>query len=292
MGLVFQSYALWPHLTVFRNVEYPLLFIERDGAKREKKVSELLSMLGLGGFASAHPFELSGGQQQRVALARALIGDPAIVLFDEPLSNLDAALRDSVKLLIRSLAREMNFTSLYVTHDRSEALVMSDRVVLMNEGDIVQIAEPLTMFEAPAGKFAGKFLGEANFFRGRILSPPSDGLVRLRTAEGLELVGTTKPGTASQNDAAVDVMIRFGHATPAKHVGPGEEGLNRFQMRVKDVIFGGELLQFVGDIVSDDAAAQPIAPFTFISTQPVAKVGDTLEIAVPYARTLVFEEVP
>lgn len=290
VGMVFQSYALWPHMSVFKNVEYPLLFIDRDAASREGKVKRLLSMIGLGDYASAHPFELSGGQQQRVALARALIGDPAIVLFDEPLSNLDAALRDSVKLLIRSLAREMNFTSLYVTHDRSEALAMSDRVVLMNDGDIVQIAEPLTMFEAPAGKFAGKFLGNANFYAGRVVLTLGDGLVKVRTTEGVELIGVATEGRHHSDEAPVDVMIRFGHATPARHFDLAETRLNRFSVRVKDVIFEGDLSRFVGDIVSVSTDGGLLAPFSFISTQPVAKVGDTIEFAIPYARTYVFHQ--
>jgi iron(III) transport system ATP-binding protein/putative spermidine/putrescine transport system ATP-binding protein len=289
VGMVFQSYALWPHMSVFRNVEYPLQFIEQDAGKRAGKVNRLLSMLGLADFGAAHPFELSGGQQQRVALARALIGDPAIVLFDEPLSNLDAALRDSVKLLIRSLAREMNFTSLYVTHDRSEALAMSDRVVLMNDGNIVQIADPLTMYESPVDKFAGGFLGNANAYSGHIVAKQDGGVLIVRTSDGLEVVGTPAPGGTLEEGAPVDIMMRFGHATPATHFGGTEEGLNRFSVRVRDVIFEGELSRFVCDIMGT-SGPDAVVPFTFISTQPVAKVGDHLELAIPYAKTFVFAQ--
>ena len=291
IGMVFQSYALWPHMTVFKNVEYPLLFIEQDRAKRQARVDRLLASIGLASFASAHPFELSGGQQQRVALARALIGDPTIVLFDEPLSNLDAALRDSVKLLIRSLARDMGFTSLYVTHDRSEALAMSDRVVLMNDGDIVQIGEPLTLFDSPSGKFAGSFLGNANLYSGRVefTSASTGDLVNVQTSEGLDLVGISEPGHTHQPGAPVDVMIRFGHATPARQIAAGEAGWNRFSVRIEDVIFEGDLSRFVGDIVVPGAEPRTIAPFSFISTQPVARIGDVVEFAVPYQKTFVFK---
>jgi len=292
VGMVFQSYALWPHMSVFKNVEYPLQFVETDAGARAAKVDRLLSMLKLSEFGARHPFELSGGQQQRVALARALVGDPAIVLFDEPLSNLDAALRDSVKLLIRSLAREMNFTSLYVTHDRSEALAMSDRVVLMNGGNIVQVADPLTMFESPVDTFAAGFLGNANAYTGQVVAVRADGRVSVRTAEGVELVGSLAPGSAVREGAPVDVMVRFGHATPSRHSGVEETALNRFTVRVRDVIFEGELSRFIGDIVEHGHDARALAPFTFISTQPVARVGDSLEIAVHHARTFVFAQDP
>jgi ABC-type Fe3+/spermidine/putrescine transport system ATPase subunit len=286
VGMVFQSYALWPHMTVARNVEYPLRFIERDRAVRRRKVDRLLSMLELGEFAGSYPFELSGGQQQRVALARALIGDPAIVLFDEPLSNLDAALRDAVKLMIRALAHEMSFTSLYVTHDRSEALAMSDRVVLLNHGDVVQVADPVTMFQQPATRFAGQFLGDANFFRGEVVEALAGGRARVRTTTRLDLIGSTGNGPAPPTGAEVDVMIRVGNASPARGTGPAA-GENRIPVRVRDAIFGGELWQFVGTLDLADAGAGPAPEFTFIATTPVARIGERLELAVPYERALI-----
>ena len=162
LGMVFQSYAVWPHKTVFGNVAFPLQ--QRGVAQREQagRVQEMLEMVELGGLAGRYPSELSGGQQQRVALARAMVARPEVILFDEPLSNLDAQLRESMRNLLLSLHERFRFTAVYVTHDQTEAMVLSDRVHVMNKGRIVQSGSPRELYEQPADLFVAEFIGQAN----------------------------------------------------------------------------------------------------------------------------------
>jgi iron(III) transport system ATP-binding protein len=163
IGMVFQSYAVWPHMMVFDNVAYPLKIkglAKGDIAAKTKKALELVH---LDGFGQRLPSQLSGGQQQRVALARALVGEPKLLLLDEPLSNLDAKLRESMRFEIKELQKQLNITVVYVTHDQAEAMAMSDRIVVMNKGVIQQIGNPLEVYENPANKVIADFIGLVNF---------------------------------------------------------------------------------------------------------------------------------
>ena len=161
LGMVFQSYAIWPHLTVARNVAFPLTVRgERDTADA---VRWALDIVGMAHLAKRRPSELSGGQQQRVALARAIAGRPKLLLFDEPLSNLDARLRDRTRLEISRIQRELKVPALYVTHDQTEALSMSDRVIVLDGGAVVQHGSPRELYRRPANRFVADFLGGANF---------------------------------------------------------------------------------------------------------------------------------
>src|SRR5690606_17653616 len=165
LGIVFQNYALFPHMTAAENVAFGLE-MQRVGAKeRAARVAEALQLVGLAHLADRHPARMSGGQQQRVALARALVIRPSLLLLDEPLSNLDAKLREEMQLELRSIQRTVGTTTILVTHDQSEALALSDRIVVMNQGHVEQIAEPYTAYEGPATEFVGGFLGKANIFK-------------------------------------------------------------------------------------------------------------------------------
>ncbi|MDT7951587.1 MAG: ABC transporter ATP-binding protein [Acetobacteraceae bacterium] len=161
LGMVFQSYAIWPHLTVAQNVAFPLTV--RGERKPGPAVAWALDVVGMGAFAERRPSELSGGQQQRVALARAIAGKPQVLLFDEPLSNLDARLRDRTRSEISRIQRELHVPALYVTHDQTEALSMSDRVIVMQAGHIVQQGRPEALYTEPANRFVADFIGNANF---------------------------------------------------------------------------------------------------------------------------------
>jgi iron(III) transport system ATP-binding protein len=165
--MVFQSYALFPHMNVFENVAYGLRVAKRPKAEIATRVEEALAMVGLEGYADRASNALSGGQQQRVALARALVIRPRVLLFDEPLSNLDAKLRKRVREDIRNLQQRLGITSVYVTHDQEEALAISDRVVVMNQGVIEQIGSPHELYTRPATRFVADFIGSANFVPGR-----------------------------------------------------------------------------------------------------------------------------
>jgi len=173
--MVFQSYALFPHLTVFENTAYGLRVLRRPEEEIRRRVGEVLVLVGLPGLERRWPGQLSGGQQQRVALARALIMRPRVLLFDEPLSNLDAKLRKRVRADIRMLQQDLGITSVYVTHDQAEALAISDVVVVMNQGRIEQIGTPTDLYRRPASHFVADFIGEANLLPAQV----EDGAVRV-----------------------------------------------------------------------------------------------------------------
>ncbi len=164
LGIVFQDYAVWPHMTVYENIAYPLKMEKRPKEEIDKLVMNMIDVVGMTGLEKRLPSELSGGQQQRVALARALVGDPSVMLLDEPLSNLDANLREEMRFEIKALQRKFGITVMYVTHDQEVALAISDRIAIMDgEGNIRQIGTPYEIFEKPADLFVFKFMGIANF---------------------------------------------------------------------------------------------------------------------------------
>ena len=166
IGMVFQSYAVWPHMTVAENVGYPLKIQKVDKTERERRVQEMLELVHLGEYGKRYPNQLSGGQQQRVALARALVAAPGLLLLDEPLSNLDAKLRESMRFEILEIQKKTGITVVYVTHDQGEAMAMSDRVVVMSMGVVQQIGAPHEIYTQPANKMVADFIGLVNFMEG------------------------------------------------------------------------------------------------------------------------------
>jgi len=185
LGMVFQSYAIWPHMTVAENVGFPLVV---RGAKDVKKsVAWALEVVGLSAMANRQPSDISGGQQQRVALARAIVGRPKVLLFDEPLSNLDARLRDRTRAEISRIQKELSIPAVYVTHDQAEALSMSDRVIVMDAGRIIEQGEPRTLYRRPASRFTADFIGAANFltvvYGNQVWTAPDGSVVRLEDSE-------------------------------------------------------------------------------------------------------------
>ena len=166
IGMVFQSYAVWPHMNVFDNVAYPLAIKKVPKAEIKKSVDRVLGVVHLSQYAERFPSQLSGGQQQRVALARALVAAPRLMLLDEPLSNLDAKLRESMRFEIKEIQRQMGITVVYVTHDQNEAMAMSDRIFLINRGVVQQCGTPEQIYNEPANQFVADFLGKVDFFKG------------------------------------------------------------------------------------------------------------------------------
>ncbi len=166
IGMVFQSYAVWPHMTVFENVAYPLTIKRMSKADIKKAVDHVLVMVHLSQYAERIPSMLSGGQQQRVALARALVANPQLLLLDEPLSNLDAKLRESMRFEIKEIQQKYGITVVYVTHDQTEAMAMSDDIVLINRGVVQQVDSPDKIYNEPANQFVADFLGKVNFVKG------------------------------------------------------------------------------------------------------------------------------
>jgi putative spermidine/putrescine transport system ATP-binding protein len=168
LGIVFQSYALFPHMTAAENVAFGLEMRGVARAEREARVRDVLAMVGLAGYEGRHPRRMSGGQQQRVALARALVIKPDVLLLDEPLSNLDAKLREGMQIELREIQRNLGTTTVLVTHDQTEAMALSDRIVVMNAGRVEQIGTPQETYERPASAFVSQFLGKTNEFRGEV----------------------------------------------------------------------------------------------------------------------------
>ena len=166
--MVFQNYALFPHLTVFENIAYGLKIRRDSGQNIRKRAGEIMRLVGLEGLGERSPAQLSGGQQQRVSLARSLVMEPKVLLLDEPLSNLDAKLRVSTRLEIRKLQQRVGITSVYVTHDQEEAMTLSDRVVIMHQGKVMQIGTPQEIYAQPVNRFVADFIGKANFLEGRV----------------------------------------------------------------------------------------------------------------------------
>ena len=182
-AMVFQSYALFPHYDVFNNISYGLRLRKLSKEEISRKVGAMIELVGLTGMESRFPTQISGGQQQRVALARALIMEPAVMLFDEPLSNLDAKLRVNMRTEIRKIQRKLGVTSIYVTHDQAEAMALSDRIIIMNKGKIEQVGTPQEVYLRPASVFVADFIERANFIKGEVKGRDEHGFA-------LELYGT------------------------------------------------------------------------------------------------------
>ncbi|MCH2156265.1 MAG: ABC transporter ATP-binding protein [Opitutales bacterium] len=237
-GMVFQNYALFPHLTVFENVAFGLKQRKWSTDKIATAVSEALRQVRLEAYTERKPAALSGGQQQRVALARALVFRPGILLLDEPLSNLDAALRNAMRTEIRSICKQAGMTSIYVTHDQKEALAIADRIAVMHLGKIEQVGAPLEIYKRPRSRFVAEFVGSGNFLSGSVLHAVGPSIL-VKTPLG------DLAGTASNSDfepepgAPVDILIR--PESIQTGLMPPEE--NAFPLKIERVTFLGEAAQ-------------------------------------------------
>jgi iron(III) transport system ATP-binding protein len=209
LGMVFQSYAIWPHMDVFRNVAFPLTVLPRrerpSKAEIKSRVERVLSVMQLETMAYRPSTDLSGGQQQRLALARALVMEPRVLLLDEPLSNLDAKLREGMRLELKRLQRSLGLTTVYVTHDQLEALAMSNRIGVMRDGRFEQIGEPRDIYQKPASRFVADFIGTSTFMAGYVEQIDSDGIYVINTDFGLL---KAQGETGIRVGAAVDVGVR------------------------------------------------------------------------------------
>jgi len=248
IGMVFQSYAVWPHMTVFQNVAFPLKVRRVDRKEIGEKVKHVLDLVGLGDFGSRPATDLSGGQQQRVALARALVGQPKLVLFDEPLSNLDAKLREHMRVELISLQERLGFTAIYVTHDQVEALALSDQLIIMNEGVIEQQGTPMAIYKTPMTPFVADFMGASNFLDGRVVNVKGEKDVVVEIEEsGTKLICRRQNDRVKQG---VSVVVSFRPdntgliLADSQKSPPKEEEENRVPGRVRTVMFLGEYFEY------------------------------------------------
>ncbi len=221
MSMIFQSYALWPHLTVAENVAYGLKLRHQPRAEIEQRVRAMLETMQLWPYEARYPAELSGGQQQRVGLARALVVEPKILLLDEPLSNLDANLREDMRFEIRRLHDRFHYTTIYVTHDQAEAMTTSDRIAVMRDGRIEQTGSPEDIYERPVTEFVARFIGSTNILRGRRTGPHE------AECDGIHLLCETG-ALPREGDAIVSIRphrIELGAATPGTAQGVVERAV-------------------------------------------------------------------
>jgi iron(III) transport system ATP-binding protein len=236
IGMVFQSYAIWPHMSVYQNVAYALEVKRTPRSETRRRAMEALELVGLAGLADRPAPHLSGGQQQRVALARAIVGRPTLLLFDEPLSNLDAKLRERMRHEIRELQQRLEITAVYVTHDQAEALAISDTVAVMEAGKILAMGAPRSIYAAPGSRFVADFIGQTNIVRGRALTgAQSDGIGEVEL--GFGTVRCRLEGAVRAGDA-VDVLIR--PESIAVSCTPPAGAQNIWQAAVERLTFLGE----------------------------------------------------
>jgi spermidine/putrescine transport system ATP-binding protein len=239
VNTVFQSYAIFPHLNVFDNVAFGL---RRSGVKGEelhKRVTDACEMVQLSGFEKRKPSMLSGGQQQRVALARALVNHPEVLLLDEPLGALDLKLRKEMQLYLKNLQHEVGITFIYVTHDQEEALTMSDRIAVMNEGKVQQVADPPTLYELPRNRFVSDFIGQTNVFSGTVES-----------VSGKRITLSTPSGKveATAREVEVDVGAEAHAAVRPEKIRFGSEGDNVSTARIRQIVYLGVSTQYIAEL--------------------------------------------
>jgi iron(III) transport system ATP-binding protein len=237
LGLVFQSYALWPHKTVFDNVAYGLRLRGIKGSEIDRRVKEALGRLGLAHLGERYPHQLSGGQQQRVAIARALVYEPPVILLDEPLSNLDAKLRDEARAWLKALIRDLGLAALCVTHDQLEAMALAERIVLLNGGFVEQAGTPTELYAHPKSLFAAEFMGMNNRVEG-VVDSVADGHARLQV-EGVVLEGEARGDALTPGGSGVGV-IRLKRSRLADAPGP-----NRVPMRLETAMYLGERFELL-----------------------------------------------
>jgi ABC-type Fe3+/spermidine/putrescine transport system ATPase subunit len=257
MSMIFQSYAIWPHMTVFQNVAYGLKFKKLGSREVEEKTERLLRVVHLEALKARYPAELSGGQQQRVALARALVVEPQILLLDEPLSNLDANLREEMRFEIRRLHEEFGITTIYVTHDQAEAMVTSDRIVVLNKGRMVQVGTPSEIFDQPRTRFVAEFIGKTNLLAGRLEGANAVSL-------GPDFRIAVANGSVSASTGEVSVCIRPHNisltADESEARAMASAGFNLFSGVLERRIYFGDAVDYTVALALPPVSLRIVAP--------------------------------
>jgi iron(III) transport system ATP-binding protein len=277
VGIVFQSYAIWPHMTVFDNVGFPLKIRHSSRQETSRRVKEVMDMVRLTGLGDRSATQLSGGQQQRVALARALVFDPEVLLLDEPLSNLDTSLRDVVRVEVRRIQQSLGITTIYVTHDQQEALSISDKVVVMREGRVMAVGPPKEIYSRPSNDFVASFVGKANLIPGR-LAGLSGRLARV-SAEIGEVNCELPDGLNFKEGDKVVVSIK-----PENVLVSGDEGRrpepNTFRGRVEFTSYLGAFSEILVSLGGHEGEQHGLRVVKASESMPFAE-GQSIQVTLP-----------
>jgi iron(III) transport system ATP-binding protein len=261
MGMVFQSYAIWPHMTVFDNVAYPLKVRKIPKDQMKVRVAAALEKVRLSGFEDRYGTQLSGGQQQRVALARSLVYEPRVLLLDEPLSNLDAKLRESTRFELKRIQRDLKLTTLYVTHDQSEAFILADHVAVMSEGRIVQEGIPKEIYEKPVNKFVCDFVGKSNFLEAKVIDSPCERRPFYKANAGGEEFFCV--GSDQDLGKATRILLSIRPQYIILHSQEPAEQVNVFKVTVVRKVFQGDFVKYEIQLGEDllEAIISPVYAF-------------------------------
>ena len=242
LGMVFQSYALWPHMSVSDNLAFGLRLRKVPRAEIATRIKSTLELVELAGLGDRYPYQLSGGQQQRVALARAVVAQPRVLLLDEPLSNLDAKVRERARFWLRDLQRRLGITALYVTHDQAEALAISDRIAVMSEGRVLQYAPPSDIYERPSSRFVAEFIGRSSFLHG-VVAGATDGRIQVRLAGSGTLLQAAAAGARLEAGDRVVLAVR---SERIDMYGQGA-GENVVAARIRSFVYAGAEYEYILD---------------------------------------------
>jgi len=261
VGMVFQNYALFPHMTVAQNIAFPLEMRKVPRAERDRRVADALALVDLPAHGERLPRELSGGQQQRVALARAVVFGPSLLLLDEPFGALDRKLREQMQLEVRRLQRRLELTAVFVTHDQEEALILSDRIAVMEAGRLSQLGSPQEIYGRPANRFVADFIGESNLFRARVVA---DGHAELESGLRIPLPdGAPGPGS--------DIGLLLRPERPKR----AADGNALFDGRIVEIVYLGETVKYR---IEDAGGVQLIVRWPYAGREPPLAHGDALRV--------------
>ncbi|HEX2724251.1 MAG TPA: ABC transporter ATP-binding protein [Beijerinckiaceae bacterium] len=281
IGMVFQSYAIWPHMSVFENAAYPLRVSRRQRYTRAdivSRVDRVLATVGLEKFKDRSATQLSGGQQQRLALARALVREPKLLLLDEPLSNLDAQLREQMRGELKRIQLEWGVTTVYVTHDQAEAMAISDRIAVLNQGEIMQVGTPDDIYEMPRSEFVANFIGRTNLFRGKLDAAVDAGGAGIVRSE----LGPIRCRFAARSSAGQDVsfVVRPENVVLARAEGAGAPGENDVDGRIDGRVYQGEVAEYSIDLDGRFRLLARAHPGIGLG------IGDRVRVRLPAERTI------
>jgi putative spermidine/putrescine transport system ATP-binding protein len=269
IGMVFQNYALFPHMRVAENIAFPLRMRRLPRSEIQDRVGRALSLVGLAGYEGRYPRQLSGGQQQRVALARAIVFEPRLLLLDEPFGALDRKLREHMQLEVKHLQRRLGITALFVTHDQEEALVLSDRIAVMNGGAIEQIGPPADVYSRPANRFVADFIGQSNIYRGKVAAS-SAGALTVTLASGQTFVARG----ASPRPIGTEVGLVLRPEAPTR-LADGVSADNVAAGRIEDVVYVGDAIKYS---IGLDGGGEMVVRWPFFRNEVPLVVGETLRI--------------